>query len=122
MVGNALLILYVWGLHVVVASLVVVPLVWLTQVRRRVLWRWWETAAFVVPFSVWIWLSATNLRPKSIANFAEAYAISIAIAVAAVIRALVTKPRTSALVIAVLLAGLTATAVAIYFLTPPLPE
>lgn len=116
----ALFLAYLWLIHVLVTTPVVAPSVWLTRDRLR--WNWWEAAVFVVPFTLWLGLQFTNWRPKTLANLGECFLISIAVAVGVVVRVVLGRPRDNKRVAVVLIVGVTAFAVATYFVTPMWPE
>ena len=84
-----------WLAHVVIAGVVVVPVVWFT--RRRVQWRWWQLAVFIVPFGVWFALLYAGWRPKTLANLGECFMISGAIVVAAIAQGLFFEGQEAAL-------------------------
>jgi hypothetical protein len=113
------LVLILWILHIFVAGVVVAPLIALAPSRAS--WKQWEMSVFVVPFLVWAILLYSNLRIKAFANLLECFIISGAIALAGVIR-LISGPRTSPMLSASLLTGVTSVAVLCYLLVPCLGE
>jgi cytochrome bd-type quinol oxidase subunit 2 len=117
---NALLLAYLWLVHVLVTSPVVAPVLWFG--RHRVRWNWWEATVFIVPFSLWLGLVLTNWRPKTLANLGECFLISLAIVVGVLLRTLLGRSGDNRRVGAVLVLGVTAIAVATYFVTPMWPE
>src|SRR5438132_1036154 len=117
---NTLLLAYLWLVHVLLTSPVVVPVVWFA--RHRVRWHWWETAVFVAPFALWLTLVFADWRPKSLANLGECFFISSAIVGAAVLRALLGRVGNNKRVPVAFVVGVTGVAVATYFITPMWPE
>lgn len=100
--------------------LVVIPLVYFT--KRRVNWRWWEGAALIVPFAIWLSLETVVDRPKSLANLFEYAAMVVAIPIAASVRILVAQRLPQLPVAAALQLALVVVIILVYFKTPLLPE
>ena len=112
--------LYFWVVYMVVGVVLTAPFVFLA--RRRVVWKWWELGAFVLPFWIWMALMAKGEQPKSLSNLGEVGNLLIALVVPAVVRVVVGRRR-PALGLAVSgQAALCAVAALTYFLTPMLPE
>jgi hypothetical protein len=120
LIATALFLAYVWLMHVLVTIPVVAPVIWFA--RHRVRWYWWEALVFILPFTVWMTLMFTSLRPKSIANIGEALMISIGIAAAVLIRLMLGKAGHDKRIAALLLLGVVGVAVGVYFLTQLWPE
>jgi len=82
----------------------------------------WDMALFVVPFIFWWCLLSTNLRPKTLSNFIEPFALLPILAVIFVVRAFagrnLTHEKRSKVVFII---GMIAT-LGIYVLVPGLPE
>jgi hypothetical protein len=117
---SLLAVVVVWLAHAVITLPVVVPVVWFT--RRFVRWYWWELTVFVAPFAVWLALMNSGPLPKTLANLGEAAFVSVAIVVAAVLRAAVARVTARRITPLLLILGVTACAVVVYYLTPMWPE
>src|SRR5882762_3471342 len=83
---TAMLIIKSWLIYLLIAGVLAAPIIFLG--RRRVHWNWWETLAFIVPFSIWmgLMLSEFSTGRKSLANLGEFVYISFAVPIAAFVR------------------------------------
>jgi hypothetical protein len=111
---------YIW-LHLTwPMAAVVAPLVFFS--RRRVAWRWWEAAAFLLPYVAYFALGRYFPLPKSLANLGELGVILFGVPFAAVLRiALARRAPQLPVAVALQLALIVAPAFP-YFSTPMLPE
>ena len=116
----AFFLLRIWLGQVAIAALLCLPIMFLG--RRRVHWRKWEVAAFVVPFWIWGVLMLINGNGKTLANLQEAVVITLAIPLAALVRVAIGDKghRLFYPVLALLL--LCALSAGLYFFVPGLPE
>jgi len=116
-------LLFAWGIHVVVAAVVVTPIVLLA--RKRVRWRSWELLSLVIPFSVWtaFMFSDMSTGSKSLSNLVvEPGILALALAVGASARVAMAVSIAERKASAVVLAGLCFAAACIFWIVPVLPE
>ena len=99
-----------------VVGIVAVPLSW-----RRSAWRWWELAAFVVPFEVWFGAQALLPGRKSLSNLVELIALSAFLVLAVMVRACAGNRLTARHALAIQF-GLCVIAALAFFLVPGIPE
>jgi hypothetical protein len=117
---NLIALMWLWFVHAAVAAPVVIASVIFT--RRTVVWHWWETLTFIVPFGLWLGLLFSSLRPKSLGNLGECFFITIAIAIASPLRAYLGRSKPGLGLPLTTLAGVSLVAVASYFLSGVWPE
>jgi hypothetical protein len=118
--SRSALFLHLWMIHAFIALALATPIVWLG--RHRADWQSWELIAVVVPFSLWAGLMLSDFSlGKSLGNLGECIYLSTAVPVAALLR-LVRPTSHRRAYSAFLITLLCATAVGLFFLTPPLPE
>jgi hypothetical protein len=113
-------VFYIWAMLTWPMVVVVAPLIYFS--RRRVAWRWWEAAAFVLPYAVWIALHSYVCLPKSLANLVELVGLLVALPCAAVLRIILARRLPQLPVAVVLQVLLILVLVFAYFTTPALPE
>ena len=106
-----------WFFHTVIAINLAAPFLYYGAERAQ--WRAWEFTAFVVPYLTW---ATAMLIDSSNMNFDASLFLIPAIPVAAAIRVWIGAGKWQNLVSALLIAALCGVALAIYFLTPSLPE
>lgn len=116
-------ILVIWSVHFGIAAVLCAPIVFFG--RKRVHWQWWELLAFVLPFGVWLLLTASPLSigRKGIGNLVEPFYLALGVPVAAMVRLGVgQRPsrKGRVLVITVLIGVLCIAAAAVFFIVPPL--
>jgi peptidoglycan/LPS O-acetylase OafA/YrhL len=111
----------IWLMHAGLAVVLTAPIVLLSL--GRVEWRWWEASVFVLPFVIWAMLFTSELSlGKSLANLGEPFYFGFAIPAAALLRVVMARRVPERLCGAILVAAVCGAAVAVFFLTPPLPE
>jgi hypothetical protein len=113
-----MLVLYL--LHVLAAVTFSAPVVVLG--RNRAKWRLADLAALVVPFGVWLACILVDSTGKSLSNIGECFAISLAMPLAALGRVVTGPLKHQYIWSGALLAALCLVSVAVYCLTPSLPE
>jgi hypothetical protein len=115
------LFLHLWLIHALIALVLAAPILFFG--RRRANWQWWELFAVIIPFSSWAGFMLSGLSAgKSMANYGECIYLSLAVPVAALLRVGVGGTSHRRAYSAFLIALLCVTAVAVFFLTPSLPE
>ena len=113
-------IAHIYGVFLGVALVLTLPIVVIS--RRRVTWRRWEVAAYVLPFWSWFWLTASGGRPKSLANLGEIGDLLVALPIVALVRVAIGRRRHEGVVAVLGQLSLVAVGVITYFATPMLPE
>ncbi len=116
-VGGFLLI---WLVHV---ALAIVPTALIAYFGRKLAnWQLYDLGAFVLPYAVWVACMAVDSSGKSLGNLVEAFYLSAAIPIAAIGRIAVATVWTAWICSLAFVLALCIVAVAIYELTPGLPE
>jgi hypothetical protein len=111
-----LLISFVPAVFAAVASLPIVLLGW-----KRADWRWWESLAFVLPFSMWtLFICADHWKGPTNINIIEPCIIIFAILVVALVRVSVGAVKRQGWFSGSLILLLCALTIAAYRLIPPL--
>jgi hypothetical protein len=112
----------IWMMHALLAAALTAPVVFFG--RRRVHWLWWESAVFILPFSVWTALSFSDLPAgnKSLGNLVEPFYFSFAILVAAIIRVAIGNRPGNRIIAGILVSAVCGVAAAVFFFVPSLPE
>jgi uncharacterized membrane protein len=110
-----------WLLHAGIGGLLSAPIVFFG--RKRVHWKLWELAAFVLPYCTWMVLLFLGATPsKTLANLVEPLLIGAVIPLAALVRALIGVRITESLSAGTLVGVLCGIAAGLAMFTPPLPE
>jgi hypothetical protein len=112
---------WLWLVHAAIAIVLSAPIVYFG--RQRAHWRWYDLLAVVVPFAIWWTLFMSPLsQGKSMGNFAECIYLSVAVPPAAYLRVGIGTSVHKDSYFVGIIALLCGIAVAIFFLTPSLPE
>lgn len=112
----------IWGIFTAPAGVVTGIIVFLS--RRRVDWKAWEAVVFILPFGAWalLMISDLSLNQKSLANLGEPLYFIAGIPIAAIVRVLVGRRASQTVLSGALIGFVSALAVAVFFMVPPLPE
>ncbi|MEX0713406.1 MAG: hypothetical protein WD278_13705 [Pirellulales bacterium] len=115
-----LLYAWLWFVHAAIAVVLSAPVVFLA--RRRVRWVLYDLLALIAPFIVWAVLMAHGPAGKSLANFGEAFYLGLVVPLALLLRASFGRREPVQRYSLLMTSLLCLAAVAIFFLTPSLPE
>jgi glycopeptide antibiotics resistance protein len=111
---------HLWLAQAIVATVLTAPIAYFGRLRTS--WRWWETLALVIPFSIWLLLMSYGHLPKSLSNVGEVGNIALAIPLVALVRVALARRFSQAIAAPILFGLLCFVPVATYFFTPLLPE
>jgi hypothetical protein len=114
------MIFFLWGLFLLPAMPLCGVVWWFG--RKRVRWTPFDFLLLVLPYAMWLALLCTDLRPKSMSNFGEAFYVGIAMPFVPVIRLILPQQWNGKMIAATLLILACAAAAGVYFAVPCLPE
>lgn len=90
--------------------------------RQRVTWHLWEVGIFVLPMLMWFTGMMIDSSGKTLSNMGEVTVLGLGVNLCAVIRVMTGRLRMQSAIACGLQVVMCVIAVAVYFLTPPLPE
>jgi hypothetical protein len=113
-------IFVLWMMHVAVALILTMPLIYLG--RKRANWQTYDLLAFVLPFLVWGFCMVIDGKGKTLSNGIESIFLSAAVPFGAIVRIAIGRHRHRLFYSLLITFGLCLVGIVIYWSTPGLPE